>query len=360
VQTTRLAIFTLFVVLVAACTSAPAPAVSPALAPAPAAAQPTPPAAPPTSAAPSAANAANALTPGEIQKPGPIQKPGEIQKPGPIQQPGAIQQPAAAPTSTPAPSAASSGSGAIQKPGEIQKPGNIQQPGAFQQPGEIQQPGAIQTLAPFDYPTIPPFQVPGEIQQPGVIQRPGEFQQPGAIQSVRPPSMVPGLPANAQCLNNAAIQPLGPFTAQSFQLEISSVSGDCQVPAGLVLKSSEGLQDMLVMTSVTVPAGGSAKVTVYSNCMDINKHGPQPGSKYTLGGMVAADSPLGKVVANLPKVQSNKITVMGLQAAVWSITNDVTRDHVARVFQFGDADFESTRAILETTGVGTEGKALFK
>jgi hypothetical protein len=170
--------------------------------------------------------------------------------------------------------------------------------------------------------------------------------------------MVPGLPSSAQCLNAATISPLGPFTAQSFQIEVASVSEACEVLAGLVLKSADGLQDMLVMTTTPIPAGG--KALVYANCMDVNKHGPAPGAKYSLGGMVAPDSPLGKVVASLPEVPTNKITVTGLQAAVWAITNDVTRDHVARIFQVGDADLESAKVILETSGVGTQDKALFK
>ncbi len=129
----------------------------------------------------------------------------------------------------------------------------------------------------------------------------------------------------------------------------------------MFFKSAEGLQDMLVMATVKVNAsGGPAQVTVYANCMDINKHGPQPSSKYTIGGMVSASSPLGKVVAGLPKVSADKITAAGLQAAVWSITNDVTRDHVARVLKFDDGDLASAKLILETAGVSTADKSLFK
>jgi len=129
----------------------------------------------------------------------------------------------------------------------------------------------------------------------------------------------------------------------------------------MYFQSAEGLQPMLVMSSVKVNAsGGPTQVTVYANCMDINKHGPNPSARYTLGGMVSATSPLGKVVTGLPKLSPDKITAAGLQAAVWSITNDVTRDHVARVLKFDDGDLASAKLILETAGVGTTDKALFK
>jgi hypothetical protein len=293
---------------------------------------------------------------GDIQQPKPIQtlRPDAWQSPGQVQQPGSVQS-AAAPTSTPAPSqsvADSQSSTSTRQAGEIQQPRPIQtlRPDAWPTPGQIQTPGEIQQLPPYVWPTI------GEFQQPGDIQVPGEIQTPGDIQSVSG-----DLPSSAQCLQAAAIHPLGPFTGPSFQLDVPQTSADCQVPAGLYFQSADGLQPMLVMQTVKVNAsGGPATVTVYANCMDINKHGPNPSATYTLGGTLSSTSPLGKVVATLPTVPADQITAAGLQAAVWSITNDVTRDHVARVLKFDDGDLASARLVLETAGVSTADKALFK
>jgi len=219
----------------------------------------------------------------------------------------------------------------------------------FQVPGEIQKPGEIQQLPPYVWPTI------GEFQRPGAIQQPGNIQQPREIQAV------PGVPPTAQCLTTAKLQPNGAFTGESFKFEVAQAPGECVVPAGLVLKSADGKQDMLVMASVKVNASaGPTTVTVYANCMDINKHGPEPGSKYSVGGMVPASSELGKVIAGLPKVSADKITAAGLQGAVWSITNDVSRDHISKVLKFEQKDLDSARSVLESGGVATAGKSLFK
>lgn len=245
----------------------------------------------------------------------------------------------------------------------------------IQKPGEIQQPGPWPTLAPYVYPTIGPFQVPGEIQKPGEFRQPppyvwptiGEFQRPGPIQvpgEIQKPGefqVIAGVPKSADCLQGAKVMPNGHFTGESFKLEVPKGGGDCQVPAGLILKSAEGLQDMLVMATVKVNnANGSDTVTVFANCTDVNKHGPEPTSKYSVGGTVPASSPLGKLIAGLPKVPSDKVTVPGLQAAVWSITNDISRVRMAKIMTFEDKDLASARVILETAGIETQGKALFK
>jgi hypothetical protein len=88
-------------------------------------------------------------------------------------------------------------------------------------------------------PTIPPFQVPGEIQKPGEIQA------------------VPNVPSTAECAKQATLQPVGVFTGESFKFQFPPATGECQIPAGLILKSSEGLQDMLVMAITNDVSKGS-------------------------------------------------------------------------------------------------------
>jgi hypothetical protein len=94
--------------------------------------------------------------------------------------------------------------------------------------------------------------------------------------------------------------------------------------------------------------------------MDFTKHGPEPGSRYTVGGMVGATSTLGRLIAALPKVPSDKITAPELQAAVWAITNDVSKASVSRVLKYEQADADSARLILQTAGIDPASKALFK
>ncbi len=107
-------------------------------------------------------------------------------------------------------------------------------------------------------------------------------------------------------------------------------------------------------------SGSGTTVTVYANCMDFNKHGPDPSSKYTVGGMVGPNSSLGKLIAALPKVPADKITAAGLQSAVWAITNDVSKASVTRVLKADQADFDSARTILQAAGIDPASKALFK
>ncbi|MFN8522914.1 MAG: hypothetical protein U0821_07370 [Chloroflexota bacterium] len=245
--------------------------------------------------------------------------------------------------------------------------------GKFQVPGPIQTVGPWPTAPSFTYPTIGPFQVPGPIQTVGPwptlapytwptigpIQVPGPFPTVNALPTRQKTFAV--VPASAKCLSDARIRALGTFTARSFELEIPKSEGVCQVPAGMFMRSQEGLQDMLVMATEDVKfAGGSTKTMIYANCMDVSKHGPKEGSLYKIGGMVAPESDLGKIVAAVPAVPPNQLTVVGLQAAVWSVTNNVTRDHLGRIFQVESADLASAKTILEKAGVSTADKALFK
>jgi hypothetical protein len=129
----------------------------------------------------------------------------------------------------------------------------------------------------------------------------------------------------------------------------------------MIFKSADNTQDMMVMATVKVTmTGGPTTVSVYANCIDFSKHGPEPTSKYSVGGMVGANSNLGKLVAALPKVPSDKITAAGLQAAVWSITNDVSKNSVSRVLKFEQSDLDSARTVLQAAGIDPGSKALFK
>lgn len=336
----RLAILIVLTALVLAC-SGGAPAVPPTAAPPPPTAAPPPPtAAPPV---PTSAPAGQ-----------PAAKPAEK----PFAQPASASPVAAAATPT---------SGSAAKP--------VAAGATPERKFEIQQPKPIQTLRPFVYPTIPPFQVPGEIQQPGQFQqlpaytwptigefqRPGEIQVPGEIQKPGEIQAVSTVPTTAECMKTATLQPVGTFTGESFKVQLAPATGDCVIPAGMIFKSAEGLQDMLVMSTVKVSmTGGPATVNAYANCMDFSKHGPEPNSKYSVGGMVGATSTLGKLIAALPSVPQEKITAAGLQAAVWAITNDVSKNSVSRVLKYEQPDADSARTILQAAGVDPASKALFK
>lgn len=264
-------------------------------------------------------------------------KPAEKPADKPVEKP-ADKPVAAAPAATPtAPAAKPAVQPTPERKFEIQVPGQIQQPGAMQTVGPMA------TVRPYVYPTIPPFQVPGEIQKPGEIQA------------------VPNVPSTAECVKAGTLQPIGTFTAESFKVQFPAGTGECLIPAGLIFKSQDGKQDMMVMSTVKVTMTGAPQtVTVYANCIDFSKHGPEPTSKYTVGGMVGASSSLGKLIAALPSVSSDKITAPGLQAAVWAITNDVSKNSVSKVMKFEPADLESARTILQASGVNPTSKNLFK
>jgi hypothetical protein len=115
------------------------------------------------------------------------------------------------------------------------------------------------------------------------------------------------------------------------------------------------------MSTVKVALNGAPQtVAVYANCMDFTKHGPEPGSRYTVGGMVGQSSSLGKLIASLPSVSSDRITAAGLQAATWAVTNDVSKSSVSRVLKYEQADADSARTILQAAGINPDSKALFK
>ena len=76
--------------------------------------------------------------------------------------------------------------------------------------------------------------------------------------------------------------------------------------------------------------------------------------------MVGATSKLGKLIAALPTVPSDKITAAGLQGAVWAITNNVSKASISQVLKYEQADADSARLILQTAGIDPMSKALFK
>jgi hypothetical protein len=354
VPTFRLALLIVLSALVMACsggtTTAPtsAPATTAPAAPAAAAPATSPPATTAAAAQPAAK---------------PADKPGE--KPA--------DKPVAAAPAAATPTAASAAKPAVQPTAE--RKFEIQVPGQIQTPGAMQTVGPMPTVKPYVYPTIPPFQVTGEIQQPGEIQklppyvwptigefqRPGQIQVPGEIQKPGEIQAVPNVPSTAECVKTGTLQPVGTFTGESFKVQFPAATGECLIPAGLIFKSADGKQDMMVMATVKVTMTGAPQtVTVYANCIDFSKHGPEPTSKYSVGGMVGAASSLGKLIAALPSVSSDKITTPGLQAAVWAITNDVSKNSVSKVFKFEQADLDSARTILQAAKIDPASKNLFK
>jgi hypothetical protein len=215
--------------------------------------------------------------------------------------------------------------------------------------GPIQVPGPIQTVGPF--PTVAPARLPAaSAELPELVPLPD-------LASAAP--AVIALPPEAACVTGAALRPTGRFTGYSFEVDVPAIGGSCLVPAGLVFRSLDGRQDMLVMATQPFDPGAST-VRVYANCLDASKPGPRPGAPYALGELVTADSDLGRLVWTLPDVPPDAVTEVGLQAAVWAITNNLSAAGLRRIFPAMTAeDLASARLLLQRAGVDPAGRALF-
>jgi hypothetical protein len=129
----------------------------------------------------------------------------------------------------------------------------------------------------------------------------------------------------------------------------------------MLMKSQNDLQDMLVMfTQPVANSTAEAQVTIYANCVNADKRGPKVGSTYVIVGMVDPSTSLGQLVSLLPQVPPDQVTVVGLQAAIWSITNDIDPGHLRRIFPVEQPDLDSARLLLEHAGVHPSERTLFK
>jgi hypothetical protein len=184
--------------------------------------------------------------------------------------------------------------------------------------------------------------------------------QPVAYQGVR---VTPALPPEALCLREAVLRPTGTFLGYSVEVGAPAGEGACVVPAGLVLRSLDGRQDLLVVATVALPpaAGEARTARVYAVCLDASRPGPEPDAPYAVAGLVERDTALGRLVWALPELVPDDLTAIGLQAAVWAITNDLAGAQLQQVFPGATAgDLASARLLLERAGVDPAGRALFR
>jgi len=211
------------------------------------------------------------------------------------------------------------------------------------------------TPLPAAFPTAAPPRLPEAPAEARVLP-----PQPVAYQDVRLTSV---LPPEALCLREAGLRPTGTFLGYSIEIGVSEAEGACVVPAGLVLRSQDGRQDLLVVATVALPpaAGETRAVPVYAVCLDASRPGPAPDAPYVVAGLVEQGTALGRLLWALPELAPDDLTAIGLQAAVWAITNDLTSAQLRQIFPgVTPADLASARLLLERAGVDPTGRALFR
>ena len=185
-----------------------------------------------------------------------------------------------------------------------------------------------------------------------------------------PPRTVPltsNLPDQTECLGSATFESLGTYTGISFTTRVPEGWGDCVVPGGLVLRSPDE-QDMLLISTTPmltldgVPTSDGSPVTlnVWGNSLDASKPGPRQGTRYSIAGLVPGSSDLGRLVWTIPAAPVDQLTMVGMQAAVWAITNDLTADQLRAIVPATTVDLASAHDLLTRAGLNPQSRALFR
>lgn len=169
----------------------------------------------------------------------------------------------------------------------------------------------------------------------------------------------------------------GASTGDSIILRITNLTTNplvVGVTPGTVLRSaSAGIQDMIAERVRGIPMGegrfrpaaeislapkATAEYILLAYCLNFDRANPDPQSRFTVGRV---DSPeLQKLFAVLSQVSPQQRTIGSVQAAVWAITGDVTREQLQSRFPTTEADIANARRLLERAGIDPRTKRLFR
>ncbi len=145
----------------------------------------------------------------------------------------------------------------------------------------------------------------------------------------------------------------------SINVPVSNPSGETVevvLPPGFVFLPAPGSNEQRLMVlqaaSVTLGPGESATLDPFVACIDANAGAPGTGSSYTPGGMVE-DERLQQLADCLDEQDLSASTAgfdgMGLQFAVWSVSDDFSLGEVLDIMQTADGE-ELDQALEEMEG----------
>ena len=139
-----------------------------------------------------------------------------------------------------------------------------------------------------------------------------------------------------------------------------------------MVSSDPGAQNMVALKVRGIPTGPMtfrpvSKMVLTSNqpqefilqtyCLDFHKANPSESTTFSVG---AACSPeVLQMLEALDKVPASKRSIGAIQAAIWAVTENVSREELLARFPVTAEDIESARAILQAAGIDPLSRRLF-
>ena len=138
------------------------------------------------------------------------------------------------------------------------------------------------------------------------------------------------------------------------------------LPPGLVLTNSDPSEQNMVLLQVVgvldqpgassytpqtymelTPGQTDAYFVVDAYCVNLHKGNPTNGTSLTLSGQASHD-----LVSLMKAATTSNDSILVIQAAVWAITDNPTRDDLNQVgYQLSDQDLQSVRDLLRAAGL---------
>ena len=145
------------------------------------------------------------------------------------------------------------------------------------------------------------------------------------------------------------------------------------VPPGMVLASnSPSTQDMVVLRVRGIPVGGdqfepasSMRLTsdtpkefiLEAYCLDFDRDNPSGSTGFSVGEPVSSN--VQAVLEALQEVPVSQRTIGAIQAAIWTVTDDLCESELRTRFPVDTADLEAAASILAAAGIHPNSTCLF-
>ncbi len=184
-----------------------------------------------------------------------------------------------------------------------------------------------------------------------------------------PPPLSLALPeALAQGFIRADVRGVGASSGASITISLTRLEPrrlEITLPTGTVFRSQNAdTQDMIALRLLGIPRGGGFyqpvsqmvliddlphEYIVEAYCLNFHRDNPGAGDTFA----VEADSePLvTQILSALGGMPANQASIESIQAAVWAVTDNVSRSELQARFPASNADIERAAAILQAAGL---------
>lgn len=172
-----------------------------------------------------------------------------------------------------------------------------------------------------------------------------------------PPGSVDLLTAEKQQLVTVSFQSTGGASGDVINITLKRLKAPADsdliitLPPGLILANSDPSQQNMVLLRPTemelAPQATDAQVGATAFCATLHKDNPTNGTGLTLSGQGSPD-----LVSLIKAELSRDDSILVIQAAVWAITDNATRDDLNQVgYGLSDQDLQSVRDLLRAAGL---------